>query len=108
LSYLGLAYKEDGRFHREQAATTLSEAEARTGRLRAQLSARGAHADVIAACKKELLADDCFHAVLEGAKSVAEKLRARSGLVSDGAPLVNEALAGSTPVGSLNSVTLFL
>lgn len=102
LSYHGLEYGEDGKFHVVSAATTLSEAEARAGRLRAALSARGAHLDVIAACKKELLADDCFHAVLEASKSVAAKLRERAGLVNDGASLVTDSLLGSTPILRIN------
>ena len=36
-----------------------------------------------------------FHAVLEASKSVAEKLRQKSGLTSDGADLVDAALAGA-------------
>jgi uncharacterized protein (TIGR02391 family) len=104
LSYLGLEYAEDGRFHTVSVARTLSEAEARAGRLRAALSARGAHPDVVAACRKELLADDCFHAVLEASKSVAEKIRIRAGLVSDGALLVTEALSGNSPILRLSEL----
>lgn len=44
-------------------------------------------------CKAELLVDNYFHAVFEAVKSVAEKLRTRTGLISDGAALVDEALA---------------
>jgi uncharacterized protein (TIGR02391 family) len=104
LSYLGLEYAEDGKFHKVAAAQTLSEAEARAGRLRAALSARGAHSDVIAACKRELLADDCFHAVLEASKSVAEKIRIRSGLVNDGAALVNDAFLVKPPLLRINAL----
>jgi uncharacterized protein (TIGR02391 family) len=104
LSYVGLEYAEDGRFHTVSAARTLSEAEARAGRLRSALSARGAHADVVASCRRELLADDCFHAVLEASKSVAEKIRVRAGLVSDGATLVTVAFLGKPPILKINEL----
>lgn len=103
LAFHGLEYRDDGRFHRVPVAATLSEAEQRAGRLRAALSARGAHPDVVAACRAELLADNCFHAVQEACKSVAAKLRNRSGLQGDGASLVNESLLGGSPVLRINA-----
>ncbi len=104
LAFHGLEYRGDGKFHAVDKAANLSEAEARAGRLRAALSARGAHADVLASCRKELLADNCFHAVQEACKSVAEKLRVRSGLQGDGAALVTGALGGSTPLLRINTL----
>ena len=103
LAFHGLEYQGDGKFHEVRVARNLSDAEARAGRLRAALSARGAHHDVLASCRKELLADNCFHAVQEACKSVAEKLRVRSGLQGDGAALVTEALSGSQPILKINS-----
>lgn len=102
LAFLGLEYRDDGKFHKVSAAETLPQAEARAGRLRAALSARGAHRDVIDSCKTELLADNCFHAVQEACKGVAHKLRSKSGLSSDGAALVTEALLGATPILRIN------
>ena len=104
LAFHGLEFRDDGRFHRVSTANTLSEAEERAGRLRAALSARGAHADVIAACRAELLAQNCFHAVQGACKSVAEKLRTKSGLQGDGAPLDNEALQGPDPGDRINAL----
>lgn len=93
----GVEFREDGRFGAVNAASTLGEAEARVNRLRAALSARGVHPDVLAACRVELIQQNVFHAVLEASKSVATKLRSKTGLMSDGAQLVDEALAGDTP-----------
>jgi hypothetical protein len=97
LALCGFEYRSDGKFYAVAAASTLSEAEARAHRLRAALSARGVHPDVIGACRAELVEHNVFHAVLEASKSVAEKLRTRCGLTSDGAQLVDEALGGDKP-----------
>jgi uncharacterized protein (TIGR02391 family) len=40
--------------------------------------------------------------VLEAVKSVADKLRARTGLPDDGAPLVDRALTGDLPMLAIN------
>ena len=43
-----------------------------------------------------------FHAVLEAVKSVADKLRTRTGLTDDGATLVDRALASDPPLLAIN------
>jgi len=40
-----------------------------------------------------LLADNYFHTVFEATKSIAEKIRSKTGLTTDGAPLVDEAFS---------------
>lgn len=102
LALCGFEYRTDGKFSVVSAASTLSEAEARAHRLRGALSARGVHADVLAACRVELVQHNAFHAVLEASKSVGEKLRGRTGLQSDGAPLVDESFGGDTPRLKIN------
>lgn len=92
LAFSGHTLGEDGQLRAVEAVCTLSEAEARATVLRKALVERRVHADVLRFCKAELVADNYFHAVFEATKSVAEKLRQRTGLVSDGAPLVDEAL----------------
>jgi hypothetical protein len=103
----GVEFREDGRFGAVSAAATLGEAEVRVNRLRAALSTRGVHPDVLAACRTELIQQNVFHAVLEASKSIAEKLRAKTGLMSDGAQLVDEALAGDTPRLLINAFSTF-
>lgn len=99
----GLECREDGRFGRVERASTLAEAERRAHRLSAALSSRSVHADVLASCRAELLQDNCFHAVLEAMKGVAEKLRRLSGLTSDGALVVDGALSGQCPRLRINA-----
>lgn len=103
LAFYGLEYTEEGKFRRCAAASTLSEAEQRADRLRAALRERHVEPEVLAFCKAELLTDNYFHAVLEATKSVAETIRERTGLRSDGAQLVQEALGGGAPKLRINA-----
>jgi len=93
LAFAGYELGEDGLLAKRNAVRTLSEAEQRANRLRAALERRGVHADVLRFCRAELLQDNYFHAVLEATKSLSDKLRARTGLSGDGAPLADQALS---------------
>ena len=53
-------------------------------------------------CRAELLADNYFHAGQEEVKSVADKMRTRTGLTDDGAPLVDRVLSGDPPLLAIN------
>jgi uncharacterized protein (TIGR02391 family) len=92
LAFSGLTLGEDGQLRHVEIAKTLPQAEATARALRKALTERKVHADVLAFCRAELLVDNYFHAVFEAAKSLAEKLRQKTGLTSDGAQLVDEAL----------------
>lgn len=46
----------------------------------AELARRDVHPDVLRFCRAELVQQNYFHAVLEAAKSVADKLRTLTGL----------------------------
>jgi uncharacterized protein (TIGR02391 family) len=92
LAFSGLSLGEDGKLREVSVASTLTEAEAMATALRKALVERRVHPDVLKFCRAELLVDNYFHAVFEATKSVAEKLRQMTGLVSDGSQLVDEAL----------------
>ena len=64
---------------------------------------KGMHeGDVLKFCRAELVVENYFHAVFEATKSVAQKLRDKAGLASDGGPLVDGALGlGRTGVPRL-------
>lgn len=93
LLFAGMQIRDDGRLEPVRAASTLSEAEQRASKLRAELMRRGIAGDVVRFCKPELLDGNYFHAVFEATKSVAEKIRARTGSTLDGHALVEEALS---------------
>ena len=107
LAFAGLQLGEDGKLRIAEKATTLDEAQERAGRLRNELRRRAVHADVIQFCRAELLEENYFHAVLEATKSVAEKIRQRTGLPGDGAALVDAAFGKGTsghPLLAFNSL----
>ncbi|WP_441000758.1 TIGR02391 family protein [Fodinibius sp. SL11] len=107
LSFSGLKLREDGRIKRVKKARTISDAQKRANRLESKLRDRGVHKDVLKFCDAELLQENYFHAVLEACKSVANKIRALSGLKSDGAKLAQQALSlgkSDEPIVAINDL----
>jgi uncharacterized protein (TIGR02391 family) len=104
LSFSGLAVDKSGKVISITKANTLSEAAKRAEEFRADLKTRGVHPDVLRFCRAELVADNYFHAVLEAAKSIADKLRSKTGLTEDGVELVDKALSGNSPLVCINSL----
>lgn len=102
LSLAGLECDEAGSLSMVDVAHTVGQAEVRARSLRAGLERRGVHPEVMKFCAAEWLAENYFHAVQEGVKSVMDRLRGVSGLSSDGADLVNPVLGGETPMLAIN------
>ena len=93
LAFSGLQLGEDGKLRNISRATTISEAEEKADKLKKKLEDRGVHQDVLKFCKAELVQENYFHAVLEATKSVASKVRDKSGLTYDGAELATQAFS---------------
>jgi len=91
-AFSGLTLGEDRQLRHSETAKTLPQAEATARVLRKALVERKVHSDVLAFCRAELLVDNYFHAVFEATKSLAENLRQKTGLQTDSAQLVDEAL----------------
>lgn len=104
LSFAGMQLDEAGVLRSAQRVHTLTEAQRRAKELRSDLQVRGVHPDVLAFCRAELVADNYFHAVLEAAKSIFDKLRSLTGLSEDGSQLVDKALCGNAPVLTINNL----
>lgn len=104
LAFSGYQVREDGKVVRATPETTLAGAKARAGKLKATLEARGTHSEVFKYCRAELLEENYFHAVLEASKGLAQRIRDLSGLGTDGAQLINEALSVNSPVIAFNSL----
>lgn len=106
LSFSGMLLSPEGRLVACEQARTIDEAVECAGRLRAELLRRRVHADVLTFCRAELTQENYFHAVFEATKSVADKIRQKTGLKGDGAGLVDDAFAFSkrTPLLALNSL----
>jgi hypothetical protein len=80
LLFYGYSLTESGELRQVPPARTLTEAQRRASRLRAELVQRKVHPDVLKFCRAELIEDNYFHAFFEATKSVAEKIRQRTGL----------------------------
>jgi uncharacterized protein (TIGR02391 family) len=102
LAFSGYYIRGDGKVARSTPETTLTGARARAGRMRAALEQRNVHAEVLKYCNAELIQENYFHAVLEAVKGIAQRIRTLSGLVTDGAALINEAFAIKTPMLAIN------
>ena len=94
LSFVGLRISEDGKVRQVTESKTISEAEKRESNLRKTLRDRKIHHDVLKYCRAELLQDNYFHAVFEATKSLADKIREKTGLQGDGTRLVDDAFSG--------------
>lgn len=103
LAFHGLEFRDDGAFHTVKKVSTLSEAEQRAQTLRDTVRNRNLHPVLLDFCRAELLEDNYFHAVLEATKGVAEMIRRKTGLTSDGAKLVDAALSGDDPILKINT-----
>lgn len=104
LALAGLAVSEEGKLEAMRAATKLTEAAKRARELRADLTYRGAHPEVMRYCQQELLVDNYAYAVQEAVKGLADKIRHRTGLDNDGASLVDQAFAGDPPLLAINAL----
>lgn len=87
----GYEVREDGRVGHAKRAETVADAQQRADALGSELRQRNVHPLVLAFCRKELLEENYFHAVLEATKSVADRIRELTGLTKDGAALIDEA-----------------
>jgi uncharacterized protein (TIGR02391 family) len=104
LGFVGLELRENGKLYPAEPTSTLTEAQERANALKAKLRERNVHPDVLAFCRAELVQKNYFHAVFEATKSVADKIRSRTGLKSDGAGLVDDAfgMKGGMPALAFN------
>jgi uncharacterized protein (TIGR02391 family) len=93
LAFSGYQVAENGEVIPISVARTLTEAQQRADRLQNELKRRQVHPEVLKYCRAELLQENYFHAVLEATKSVSEKIRAKSGLTSDGGELAMKAFS---------------
>jgi uncharacterized protein (TIGR02391 family) len=103
LAFSGLSVGSDGQMYRRPVATTHGEAVV-AKRMRDEMQRRGGHAEVFKYCTKELVAEDCFGAVFEAVKGLAERIRGITALDADGHRLVQEAFEGASPMVAFNSL----
>ncbi|MCK5282429.1 MAG: TIGR02391 family protein [Nanoarchaeota archaeon] len=105
LSLLGLKLEENGKIQYIEKAESLKEAMDKANRLKRKLEERNVHIDVLKFCRAELVNDNYFHAVFEATKSVADKIRDKTGLTKDGAELVSLAFGSESPLLKINNLS---
>ena len=103
LAFHGLEFRDNGKFHKIKQVDNLTDAEKRARRLHRILEERELHPNVFEYCNAELLENNFFYAVLESSKGIADNIRNKSGLTSDGAELVDLAFGGNDPILKINS-----
>ncbi len=107
MAFAGFQVREDGEILPVTPAKTIDDADQRAGRLQSELRRRQVHPDILIYCRSEIIHENYFHAVLEATKSLAEKIRRKSGLTSDGAELATQAFSlgqSGIPVMAFNSL----
>ena len=106
LGFEGLEIDDSGQVKLVDKTKTISEASARASKLKQNLLVRKVHPDVLFFCREELVVDNYFHAVFEATKSVAEKIRQKTGLHLDGGALVDESFSfnGKVPHLALSAL----
>jgi uncharacterized protein (TIGR02391 family) len=90
LLFEGIEITKRGEARIVEKARTISEAKERSIKIKQKVHGIGIHHEIIPYCEEEWLHENYFHAILEITKSVAERLRQKSGYVSDGAELVDD------------------
>lgn len=102
LAFIGTEFTEQGKLRLVQKATTIAEAEQRASRLKHKLENRNVHPAIFEYCRAELLVENYFHSVFEATKSIADRLRAMTGLYADGNALVETAFSTNNSLIRIN------
>lgn len=90
LLYEGIEITKQGSPQQVNKAKTINEAKERSIKIKEKVHGIIIHPDIIPFCEEEWLKENYFHAILEITKSVAEKLRQKSGYHSDDGELIDE------------------
>lgn len=94
LTFAGYFISEKGELKLCPKASTISEAQERSQKIKKKINGLRIHHNIIPYCDEEWLRDDYFHAIEEVAKSVFDVLKQKSGNHSiDGAVLVDYCFA---------------
>lgn len=107
LAFVGLRVNDEGKVAKGAVAQTLDEASRIATSIRDELHRRKCHPSVLRYCSVEVLKKDHFHACLEAAKSIFDRLRDSTGVSGDGAVLVDAVLAlgkSGVPLLAINSL----
>jgi uncharacterized protein (TIGR02391 family) len=102
LSFIGIEMTDAAKYREVSKATTLNEAQQRASHFKYKLEMRTVHSEIYKYCDSELLAENYFHSVFEAIKSIADRLRAKTGIYADGNALVDVAFSTTNPLIRIN------
>jgi len=105
LIHAGYRINDEGKVShdKEGKATTLKQAAERADNILTELRRRNTHPDLLRYCTAELLMKNNFHALLEAAKSIPDRIRVLTRQTTDGAELVRATLTNkSGPLLAIN------
>jgi uncharacterized protein (TIGR02391 family) len=106
LIFQGLEYRDDNKFHNIEKARNLTEANNRVNSLKRIITERNYHSALLEYCREELLVKDYFHAVQEAVKGIADTIRRKTGLTTDGADLIDCVFNIKAPLLLINELRL--
>ena len=104
LSFIGLFLNESAIFNPVEKTKTIKDAELRVNRFKSKLESRNIHFKIFNYCNAELISENYFHSVFEAVKSIAEVIRQKTNLTSDGAELIEQAFSVNNPLLKINSL----
>jgi uncharacterized protein (TIGR02391 family) len=104
LVFAGLRLNNAGKLVTGATAKTLSEAAQHAKTLRAELNRRQVHYQVLRYCSQEILEGNPFHASLEAAKSIPDRIREMTGVNGDGAALIDAVMGIHHPRIAINTL----
>jgi len=108
LSFVGFEIKQSGEISEVKKSVTIDDAKKRAENLKNKLKTRNTHNDIFVYCGNEIETENYFHIVFEATKGVFDKIRKKTGLVFDGAALVDEVFSfdktNPCPYLALNSL----
>jgi uncharacterized protein (TIGR02391 family) len=104
LALRGYELLDNGYIQMVNKVDTISEAQKKADHLKKKLNDKDVHSDILDFCTAELLADNYFHAVFEATKSVADKIRNKSGIDLDGSELVDAVFSIKRPILIINNL----
>jgi uncharacterized protein (TIGR02391 family) len=102
LSFIGVEISDRGTLLKTDTATTLLEAQQRASHYKYKLENRNVHLEVFKYCNSELIVQNYFHSIFEAVKSIADRLRAMTGLYADGNALAETAFSTVKPLIQIN------
>lgn len=100
----GLELTKEGKLIEAIRAKTLDEVDRRVNSLQRALYNRAIHNEVKKYCIKDYLQKDYYDAVFEAAKGLAERVRQKTGLTSDGGTLFQTAFSKNDPYLFFNTM----